>query len=127
MESRTGYLICLGGCPIIWRSKLQTLISVSTMEAEYVALLMGMRELILLKRIFVDPSNCFEADVKVPRAKFTVFEDNSSAIQLANVPKMTPRSKHIALVYIIISFVNIYEREALAWNTYRRICILQIC
>ena len=37
--------------------------------------------------------------MKVARAKCNVFEDNSSAIQLANVPKMTPRSKHIALHY----------------------------
>ena len=99
VKSRTGYLICLGGCPIIWRSKLQTLISVSTMEAEYIALSMCMRDLIPLTRIFVHLSNCFEVDVKVARAKCTVFEDNSSAIQLANVPKMTPRSKHIALHY----------------------------
>ena len=54
-----GYLIRLGGCPIIWRSKLQTLIAVSTMEAEYIAISMCMRELIQLKRIFVDLSNCF--------------------------------------------------------------------
>ena len=99
VKSRTGNLIHLGGCPIIWRSKLQTLITVSTMEAEYVALSMCMRELIPLKRIVVDISNCLEVDVKFARAKCTVFEDNSSAIQLANVPKMTPRSKDIALHY----------------------------
>ena len=29
----------------------------------------------------------------------TVFEDNQGAITLANVPKMTPRSKHIAIPY----------------------------
>ena len=91
-----GYLICLGRCPIIQRSKLRTLIALSTMEAEYIALSMCMRELILLKRIFVD---CFEIDVKVAKAKCTVFEDNSSAIQLVNVPKMTPMLKHIDLHY----------------------------
>ena len=99
MKACTGYLGRLGGCPIIWRSKLQTLISVSTMEAEYAILSICMRELIPLKRIFDDLSNCFKVDVKVARAKCTVFEDNSSAIQLANVPKITPRSKHIALHY----------------------------
>ena len=124
VKSRTGYLIHLGGCPIIWRSKLQTLIAVSTMEAEYIALSMRMREVIPLKRIFIDLSNCFEVEVKVARAKCPVFEDNSSAIQLANVPKMTPRSKHIALHYHFS--VSMYEREASVWNMYRRICKLQI-
>jgi len=99
VKSRSGYLIRLGGCPIIWRSKLQTLIAVSTMEAEYISLSMCMRELIPLRRIFIDLSKCFEVDVKVATAKCPVFEDNSSAATLANVPKMTPRSKHIALHY----------------------------
>lgn len=99
VKSRSGYLIRLGGCPIIWRSKLQTLIAVSTMEAEYISLSMCMRELIPLRRIFIDLSKCFEVDVKVATAKCPVFEDNSSAVTLANVPKMTPRSKHIALHY----------------------------
>ena len=92
-------MIRLGGCPIIWRSKLQTLIAVSTMEAEYISLSMCMRELIPLRRIFIDLSKCFEVDVKVATAICPVFEDNSSAVTLANVPKMTPRSKHIALHY----------------------------
>jgi hypothetical protein len=38
VRSRTGYIIMLAGCPVIWSSKLQTLISQSTMEAEYIAL-----------------------------------------------------------------------------------------
>ena len=58
-----------------------------------------MRELIPLRRMFIDLSKCVEVDVKVATAKCPVFEDNSLAIQLANVPKMTPRSKHIALHY----------------------------
>ena len=58
-----------------------------------------MRELIPLKQIFINLSNCFEVEVKVARAKCTVFEDNSQEIQLGNVPTMTPRSKHIALRY----------------------------
>ncbi len=36
--SRTGYVICLSDCPVLWISKLQTEIALSTMEAEYVAL-----------------------------------------------------------------------------------------
>ena len=99
VKSQSGYLICLDGCPIIWRSKLQTLIAVSTMETEYISLSMYMRELILLRWIFIDLSKCFEVDVKVATATCPVFEDNSSAIQLANVPKMTPTSNHIALHY----------------------------
>ena len=113
----------LDGCPIIWRSKPQTLVSVSMMEAEYIALSMCMRELIPLKWIFVDLSNCFEVDVKVTRAKCTVFEDNILAIQFANRWFQGCSTLH----YIIIYFVSIYEREASAWSMYQRICRLQTC
>lgn len=38
MKSHTGFVIMVGNCPvIIWSSKLQTEITLSTMESEYVA------------------------------------------------------------------------------------------
>ena len=51
VKSWTGYVITLAGCPLTWKSKLQTLIAVSTMEAEYIALSHCMRELIPLRRL----------------------------------------------------------------------------
>ena len=36
--SRTGFAICYAGCPIVWSSKLQTKIALSTAEAEYIAM-----------------------------------------------------------------------------------------
>jgi hypothetical protein len=38
VKSRTGYVIFFCGVPLLWVSKLQTLIVLLTMEAEYVAL-----------------------------------------------------------------------------------------
>ena len=99
MKSRTGYLIRLGGCPLVWKSKLHTLIAVSTMEAEYIALSMCMRELIPLKRILVELNGVFEFELEGALTKSTMFEDNASAVQLATMPKMTPRSNHIGLHY----------------------------
>ena len=46
VKSRTGILLTLGDVPIFWSSKLQTEISLSTLEAEYIALSSGMRELV---------------------------------------------------------------------------------
>ncbi|KAI2499447.1 hypothetical protein MHU86_15031 [Fragilaria crotonensis] len=45
-KSRTGYIITLGGCPILWKSHLQSEISLSTLEAEYSALSSAMRTLL---------------------------------------------------------------------------------
>ena len=45
VKSRTGFVITLSDCPVLWQSKLQTEIAMSTMEAEYVALSASCREL----------------------------------------------------------------------------------
>ena len=36
-KSRTGHIIKVAGCPINWGSKLQDLVSLSTVEAEHIA------------------------------------------------------------------------------------------
>ena len=46
--SRTGYMILYAGCPIIWCSKLQTEIALSTTESEYIALSNSLRDVIPL-------------------------------------------------------------------------------
>ena len=45
VKSRTGYVICMSNCPVLWITRLQEGIALSTMETEYVALSMAMRDL----------------------------------------------------------------------------------
>lgn len=99
VKSRTGYVITLGNCPILWASKLQTEISLSTTEAEYIALSQSMRELIPLRRLISEISGNMsirDSDVTI---KSTVFEDNNGAIKTATAERMSPRTKHIAVKY----------------------------
>ena len=56
-KSRTGFIITLGGCPILWKSQLQTEISISTWEAEYSALSMSMRTLLPLRSLLASQSS----------------------------------------------------------------------
>jgi hypothetical protein len=51
VRSRTGYVICIAKCPVMWVSRLQTETAMSTMHAEYIALATAMRDLIPFKRI----------------------------------------------------------------------------
>ena len=46
VKSRSGWVIMVGECPVLWASKLQTNIELSTMQAEYVALSSAMRDLL---------------------------------------------------------------------------------
>ena len=48
VKSRTGYIINIVNCPVIWVSKLQTTIATSTMESEYTAMSMALRLVIPL-------------------------------------------------------------------------------
>ena len=50
VKSRT----CVGGSPIVWSSKLQTLIASSTMESEYIAMSTVCRELIPLQDLITE-------------------------------------------------------------------------
>ena len=50
-HSRTGYVICYGGCPIVWSSKLHPLIALSTTEAEYIALSSALRDVINIQHL----------------------------------------------------------------------------
>ena len=109
VKSRTGYVIFYSGCPILWVSKLQTQIALSTMEAEYIALSQSMRDLIPIREILKEMfQHVFD---KKPPVRYTtksrifevppstVYEDNAACLQFARMPRMTPRTKHIGIPY----------------------------
>ena len=100
VKSRTGYVLFLGGCPISWSSKLQTEIALSTLEAEYIALFTGMRKLFHQRELFQEIGNKMGLSYTQPIIlNSSVFEDNNGALQLAQAPKISPRTKHIAVKY----------------------------
>ena len=100
VRSRTGYVITLANCPLLWVSKLQTEIALSTCESEFVALSQAFRSLIPTRRLLEETLKGMELPTKVHyHAKSTVFEDNAAALGLATTKKMTPRTRHMACKY----------------------------
>ena len=97
--SRTGYVLFYAGCPIYWVSKLQTEIALSTAESEYIALSSALREVIPLMRLMEEINEIYPLYIDKPNFFCKVFEDNQSCIKMAESPKFTPRTKHIALKY----------------------------
>ncbi|CAM9626060.1 unnamed protein product, partial [Heterosigma akashiwo] len=53
-KSVTGYVIMLGDSPIVWASRLQTAVTTSTVEAEYLALRSGLKDIMWLRHLLVD-------------------------------------------------------------------------
>ena len=100
VKSRTGYVILLANCPVLWKSKLQSLIAVSTMESEYIALSTACKELVPLHALIHEvAAACHIPAMKDIKLNTSIWEDNSACCKLANtkLPQMTPRSKHIAI------------------------------
>eukprot|EP00804_Cyclotella_cryptica_P027579 CCRYP_007520-RA/>CCRYP_007520-RA protein AED:0.02 eAED:0.02 QI:0/-1/0/1/-1/0/1/0/173 len=101
-RSRTGYIILAFGCPVLWRSRLQTEIALSTMEAEYVALSTACKDLLPLVSLIRELSDAVGVDASfVSYIHCKVHEDNVGALTLGRLEprRMTPRSKHYAIKY----------------------------
>jgi hypothetical protein len=95
-----GFIIWFAGCPLIWSSKLQTMIVFSTTEAEYIALSTALRDVIYVMQLLEELlSFGMIIPVTTPVVRCKVFEDNVGAIELAKAPKLRPRMKHIAIQY----------------------------
>ena len=50
-KNRSGMLLTFGKLPILWSSKLQSEMSLSTLEAEYIVLSQGLRNLVSARRL----------------------------------------------------------------------------
>lgn len=98
-RSRTGYVIMYANCPVLWASKLQTEIALSTVEAEYIALSTSLRELIPMRTLLLELKEILQIPEAQLQTHCTVFEDNIGAEELARTEKYRPRTKHIAIKY----------------------------
>jgi hypothetical protein len=90
-RSTTGYIFFFNG-PISWCSKLQSTPAQSPCEAEYMSVYSAASESRFIAQLIAEIDETLCEDV-------VIFEDNTSAIALANHDKITARSKHIDIKY----------------------------
>ena len=79
---------------------MQTETALSTMQAEYVALLSSMRDVLPFKALMVEIAACIEIKHEdLVKIQTKVWEDNAGALTLANLEpgRTTSRSKHFAI------------------------------
>ena len=95
-RSRHGYIIRYMGCPVIWKSQLQTEIALSSTESEYTGLSYALRAAIPIMRLLEEMQ---QQGITIHNTKAEVhckvFEDNSGALEMAKVYKFRPRTKHL--------------------------------
>lgn len=93
-RSRSGFIYLLNNAPISWCSQRQEIVSLSTTEAEYIALAHGTKDAIWLQRML--------SELKIQVERVRIHVDNQSAIKLASNPEFHKRSKHIDVRYHFI-------------------------
>lgn len=96
-KSIGGYVFMLAGAAVSWRCKTQTLVAMSTTEAEFDSLSAATREAIYLRNLMLEMG----LHRKEPT---TIFEDNMPCIELVKGPLCTGRTRHIALRFHFVRY-----------------------
>ena len=89
--STEGFLFLLLG-PISWYSKLQAIVTLSSTEAEYVALTEAFKEAIHLRQLLSDLR-------LLPSSPTPIFEDNQATLHISKAFYTSRRTKHISVRY----------------------------
>ncbi len=90
-KSTTGYCVLYNGGAVIRKSQRQSIVTLSTMESEYVALTATAQEVVWTKKLM----NELDQENK----SFMIFEDNRSTLALLKDPVFHQRSKHIDIKF----------------------------
>jgi hypothetical protein len=114
-KSTSGFVLLYCATSIVWGSKRQRIVALSTMEAEYIAASHATQETMWLNRL----SRELVGDMETP----ILLVDNQSAISFAKNAEVKQRSKHIDVRYhfirdkvnsgeIVISYIPNEENTA---------------
>ena len=94
-RSTSGIVIYLGNTPIIWKSKRQPTVALSTTEAELIAACQTCQEILWLKELL----NEFKIKINLP---IILYQDNKSTIKNIQQQKVNTRMKHLDIKYYFI-------------------------
>jgi hypothetical protein len=81
--------------PVIWSSRKQKSVALSTMEAEYMALADAIKEIMWVRGLLKSMGYTMDEPT-------IIYEDNNACIELARDPKHRERAKHIDVRYHFI-------------------------
>ncbi|XP_034236309.1 secreted RxLR effector protein 161-like [Thrips palmi] len=95
MMSTSGYVIYVGGGPVVWLSKKQDVVATSVCEAEYIAAATCCKNLQYLKS--------FLYELICEQVPASVKIDNACALRLIKTGQMRTGTKHILVKFYFIS------------------------
>jgi hypothetical protein len=95
--SQSGFVFCLNGGAVSWKSSKQDTVADSTTQAEYIAASEAAKETVWIRK-FVSELG----DVPSASSPVDLYCDNSGAIALAKEPRSHKKSRHILQKYHLI-------------------------
>lgn len=108
-KSTSGYVFMLSSGAVSWCSKKQSVVSLSTTEAEFIAAAFCACQAVWLQRVLEDLNNTSE------NKGILINCDNSSTIKLSKNPVLHGRSKHIDVRF---HFLREMSKEGIVNLTY---------
>ena len=94
-RSTTGYAFTFSGGAIVYRSKAQSIVALSSTEAELIAAVTAAKTARYIRSVMAELG--FQQEGPTP-----IYEDNESAITIVNSRKPTERSRHIDIRFFAI-------------------------
>ena len=89
-RSTTGAVYLFGGGPIHWKSQRQSLVTLSSTEAEFVSICSTVKEIIWIRKL------ALELGI-IDNQPTTLYCDNESAIRIASNEKSIHRTRHMSV------------------------------
>jgi Reverse transcriptase (RNA-dependent DNA polymerase) len=89
-KSTSGYCAFVGGNLVSWRSKKQSVVAMSMVEAEYRAMAHGVGEGLWLRRLLMELGLLEDKPIML-------YYDNKATINIANNPIQHDRTKHVEI------------------------------
>ena len=93
-RSTTAYVFTLCGNCVSWKSQLQSVVALSSTEAEYIAATEAAKEAIWIKGLLME--------LTLLQTEVVIYSDSQSAIHLCKNPVFHERSKHIQVKFHFI-------------------------
>ena len=95
-RSMTGITIKIAGGTIVYKTKLQPTVALSSTEAEFMAACDAGKMILFVRSIMWD--------IGIPQQATTIlYEDNTAAAAMANAQKPTTRTRHMDIRYFTLS------------------------
>lgn len=107
-KSTSGFIYFMDGAPVSWSSKKQSVVALSSCEAEYVSGCYAACQRVWLEELLRELQMILEKPVKLKM-------DNTSAINLARNPVSHGRSKHIEVRFHFLRDIVNKERIELCY------------